>query len=289
MNAAKGVGRAAGCPGHEMSIPLGLRAGWGGRTLRITPAHALRTLRTSSPLTQRLQDTPEGEPNDTRRGPEEAAETAERNNVLAQLRQSLRQRRTELEPVLKQRLEQLGKRWNEYSGYEEVIEAKAQTLEAEVHLKGLREQQDRVREEYMRAVSSRSTSQRTLNELLTRKADWSEADISTYTQLLRAEHSSSRSEKEAGERYESMERRVNTAWDDVVKKTLERYHLEQVWSDRVRAGSTYGGIIVAGLNGERAVEEGLPTLPTDQLHSPPLHPRLPRRGAVQAQKAGADV
>ncbi|UZJ52891.1 hypothetical protein CBS101457_002211 [Exobasidium rhododendri] len=176
------------------------------------------------------------------------AEKQERANVVAQLRKSLSQKRTELEPVVKKRLEDLGKRWNEYSGYEEVLDAKAQTLEAELHLKQLRDQQSTVRENYMGAIQARSSSQKTLNDLLSRRSNWSEADISTYTQLLRSEHSEARSEREAGEQYETIERKVNTAWDDVVKKTLERYHLEQVWSDRVRAGSTYGGLIVAGLN-----------------------------------------
>lgn len=179
-----------------------------------------------------------------------AIEKQERENVLEQIRKSLRQKKEEIEPRLKRRLEELGKRWNEYSGYEEVTEAKAQTLEAEMHLKELRSQQSRWRKEYMNAVNSRSTSQKTLTELLNRRSDWSEADISTYTELLRSEHSQAKSEREAGERAELIERKVNEAWDDVVKKTLERYHLEQVWSDRVRAGSTYGGLIVAGLNGE---------------------------------------
>lgn len=178
------------------------------------------------------------------------AEKQERDNVLAQIRKALRQKRTEIEPALKKKLEDLGKRWNQYSGYEEVEEAKAQTLEAEIHLKTLRDQQTSVRSNYMNAVSSRSTSQKTLNDLLNRRASWSDEDISTYTQMLRDEHSQARIEREAGEKYESIERKVNEAWDDVVKKSLERYHLEQLWSDKVRAGSTYGGLIVAGLNGE---------------------------------------
>lgn len=181
---------------------------------------------------------------------EQPSEKQERDNVVAQIRHALQQKRSELEPAVRKRLEELGKRWNEYSGYEQVEEAKAQTIEAEIHLKQLRDQQTTFRSDYMDAVNSRSVSQKTLNDLLNRRSSWSDEDISKYTQMLRDEHLQARIEKEAEEKYVSIERRVNTAWDDVVKKTLERYHLEQVWSDRVRAGSTYGGLIVAGLNGE---------------------------------------
>lgn len=169
---------------------------------------------------------------------------------MTQLRAAVQRKRSDVEPRLKEQLAALGKRWNEYSGYEEVLEAKAEVLAAEVHLKELRDTQKDMRQEYMTAVSRRAASQRTLNELLVRKATWSEQDLATYTDLLKSEHSDARAEREATERYEAIGTAVNTSWDKVVKKTLERYHLEQVWSDRVRAGSTYGSLVVAGINGE---------------------------------------
>lgn len=227
-------------------MSLGLRAGRRGYSLGAYRLVTSRSIQTSRISRREGSETPRHDQVE-----DEAAklsDKASRENVVAQIRKALRQRREEIEPVLKKRLEDLGKRWNEYSGYEEVTEAKAQTLEAEMHLKELRSQQNQWRNEYMNAINSRSSSQKTLNDLLNRRANWSEADISTYTQLLRSEHSQAKSEKEAGEKYEVIERKVNEAWDDVVKKTLERYHLEQIWSDRVRAGSTYGGLIVAGLN-----------------------------------------
>lgn len=170
--------------------------------------------------------------------------------LVTQLRAAVQRKRSDVEPRLKEQLAALGKRWNEYSGYEEVLEAKAEVLAAEVHLKELRDTQKDMRQEYMTAVSRRAASQRTLNELLVRKATWSEQDLATYTDLLKSEHSDARAEREATERYEAIGTAVNTSWDKVVKKTLERYHLEQVWSDRVRAGSTYGSLVVAGINGE---------------------------------------
>jgi hypothetical protein len=216
-------------------------------TFRAQSFHSSRLLRQGERTKQ--QDPSISTATNTGTEQSDASEKQERANIVAQLRSSFSQKRTELEPIVKKRLEELGKRWNEYSGYEEVLDAKAQTLEAELHLKKLRDQQSKVREGYMSAIQARSASQKTLNDLLSRRSNWSDTDISTYTQLLRSEHSEAKAEREAGEQYETIERKVNSAWDDVVKKTLERYHLEQLWSDRVRAGSTYGGLIAAGLNG----------------------------------------
>lgn len=180
----------------------------------------------------------------------EEVEQERRKNVISQIRDVLHKKRTDLEPRIKQQLESLGKRWNAYSGYEEVLEAKAQVLESEVELKQLREEQSLLRQEYMKAVSRRAGSQQTVNKLLQRREDWSDADLNAYMDLVKSEHVEARGEREATERYESIGQRVNAAWDDVVRKTLERYHQEQIWSDRVRAGSTYGSMIIAGLNGE---------------------------------------
>lgn len=180
----------------------------------------------------------------------ERGDQVRRKNVIDQIRDVFHRKRTDLEPRIKEQLESLGKRWNTYSGYEEVLEAKAQVLEAEMELKQLREEQSELRKDYMKAVGRRAGSQQTVNKLLQRREDWSDADLNAYMELVKSEHVEARSEKEATERYESIGHRVNAAWDDVVRKTLERYHQEQIWSDRVRAGSTYGSMIIAGLNGK---------------------------------------
>lgn len=181
----------------------------------------------------------------------EEDERKRRHGVLTQLREVVKQKRETLEPRLKKHLDELGRRWNTYSGYEEVVEAKALVLEAEVQLKELREQQAIQRKAYLSAVTRRAESQRSLNELLSRKPTWNDEDLSKYTELLRSEHGDSQHEKDTTERFERMADRVNAAWDDVVRKTLDRYHKEQIWSDRVRATSTYASYTIAGLNGER--------------------------------------
>ena len=79
---------------------------------------------------------------------------------------------------------------------------------------------------------------------------WSDEDLVSYTKLLRAEHAESRGEEEARADFDEAERRVARAWDEVVKRTLERYHDEQVWSDRVRNVSSYTQLVAVGLNSE---------------------------------------
>lgn len=102
----------------------------------------------------------------------------------------------------------------------------------------------------MEAVKIRSQSQKTINDLLSRKSSWSDSDLLQYTSLLRSEHSESRGEELAREEFEQVEREVGRAWDEVVKKTLERYHDEQVWSDRVRNVSSYTQLAAVALNGQ---------------------------------------
>lgn len=105
-----------------------------------------------------------------------------------------------------------------------------------------------MRQAYVDAVARRSASQRRINDLLQRKSAWTDEDLSAYTALLRAEHGEGRAESEAQAAYDGVEREVGRSWDAVQRTTLERYHAEQVWRDRVREASTYGSIVVAVVN-----------------------------------------
>lgn len=149
---------------------------------------------------------------------------------------------------MRSELARLGSRWNTYSGYDLIEQAKQRVTQAEERLASLRQLQGEVRDRYLATVEQRATSQRTINDLLSRKASWSDQDLIQYTSLLRAEHGESRAEEMARERFEEAEREVARAWDAVVKRTLERYHDEQVWSDRVRNVSSYTQLAAVGLN-----------------------------------------
>ncbi|KAK0533822.1 sensitivity to high expression protein she9 [Tilletia horrida] len=101
---------------------------------------------------------------------------------------------------------------------------------------------------YVEAVNLRSNSQKLINDLLSRKSSWSEDDLSSYTALLRSEHSQTRAETDSQSRYEQAERELQSAFDDLVRAVMRRYHEEQIWSDKVRNASSYASLVVAALN-----------------------------------------
>lgn len=169
---------------------------------------------------------------------------------MARLTLQLTSHRARWEPKVRSELARLSSRWNTYSGYDLIEEAKQRVREAEEDLAALRQKQSQVRERYLAAVEQRATSQRTINDLLSRKSSWSDQDLIHYTSLLRAEHGESRAEEEARGKFDEAEREVARAWDTVVKRTLERYHDEQIWSDRVRNVSSYTQLAAVGLNSE---------------------------------------
>ena len=98
-------------------------------------------------------------------------------------------------------------------------------------------------------MSERSNSQRSISDLLSRKSSWSESDLARYTQLLHAEHAQSKREQAAEQAYAAAEERVQSAFDHVMRAIAQRYHQEHIWSDRIRAVSTWGSVGIAVLNG----------------------------------------
>ncbi|PWN45112.1 hypothetical protein IE81DRAFT_320724 [Ceraceosorus guamensis] len=162
----------------------------------------------------------------------------------------LQARLDELGPRILERMRVLSGRWNEVSGYEAVEALKKDVELAEQRLVSLKAQQNEALQAHRKAVAQRSETQRTLNDLLSRKSSWSNSDLASYTALLQSEHSESAMEKEAGDKYEVAERQRERAWDDVVRKTLERFHEEWRWSER---GRTLGNWVSAGVVGLNVV------------------------------------
>lgn len=101
---------------------------------------------------------------------------------------------------------------------------------------------------YEAAVSRRSNSQREVNDLLQRKTTWTDADLSRFTSLVREEHLCEQEETRAKEQVELAEVAVDAEFNELVRIILNRYHEEQVWSDKIRSTSTYGSLVVLGVN-----------------------------------------
>jgi len=84
-----------------------------------------------------------------------------------------------------------------------------------------------------------------VNSLLERKHAWSDEDVSRFTQLVRSDHSSNQAVTTTAVALKETEIATDKAFSDLMQAILQRYHEEQVWSDKIRNISTYVGL--AGL------------------------------------------
>ncbi|KAH7100375.1 Mdm33 family-domain-containing protein [Auriculariales sp. MPI-PUGE-AT-0066] len=98
------------------------------------------------------------------------------------------------------------------------------------------------------ASKARAASQREVNDLLGRKATWSESDVSRFTALVREDHALEQAELRAQAAVAHSEEAVEKALSSLTKSILARYHEEQVWSDKIRQLSTYGQLGVMAVN-----------------------------------------
>lgn len=101
---------------------------------------------------------------------------------------------------------------------------------------------------YEAAVARRSKSQRKVNDFLLRKSDWTEADVGRFPAVLREDHLHEQAEAEAKTQVALTEADVDAGFDELMRTILNRYHEEQVWSDKIRSASTYGSLVVLGVN-----------------------------------------
>ena len=94
-------------------------------------------------------------------------------------------------------------------------------------------------------MTTRATTQSDVNSLLERKHAWSDEDVSRFTQLVRSDHSSNQAVATTALSLKETELATDKAFSDLMQAILQRYHEEQVWSDKIRNVSTYAGL--AGL------------------------------------------
>lgn len=171
---------------------------------------------------------------------------------------------------LEQRFALLGRKLNQFTGYELVENLKKQVVEqgmftfgfglpsprvkpaltllSETRIEAARKAARDAKSSYTHAVEERSRLQRELNDLLQRKSTWSATDVQTFTSLIHADHENAQSEASAKALVSTTDEAVEREFTNLLKVILERYHEEQVWSDKIRSASTYGGLVVMGLN-----------------------------------------
>jgi len=143
---------------------------------------------------------------------------------------------------------QLGRELNKMTGYEEIETLKQEVVAQEARIKATRVAARNAKFAHEQAVQQRAQSQREVNDLLQRKSTWTDEDVGRFTALVRQDPLFEQAESRAKATATSTEDEVERAFTELMRVILNRYHEEQVWSDKVRSASTYGSLTVLGLN-----------------------------------------
>ncbi|WLF77550.1 sensitivity to high expression protein she9 [Lodderomyces elongisporus] len=137
---------------------------------------------------------------------------------------------------------------NDVTGYSAIERLKKSIEEQEEDLKNAKKYVKECKLTYGDAIQKRSHSQREVNELLTRKHNWSPEDLERFTELYRNDHENDVWEKECEKKLEEAESKVDAVQLKLTQSILTRYHEEQIWSDKIRRSSTWGTWVLMGLN-----------------------------------------
>ena len=143
---------------------------------------------------------------------------------------------------LKQRVHEQGKRPIPRSSIKVLIKLSEQRLQT------ARQATREAKIAYEAAVQTRATSQRDLTDLLQRKSTWSSEDVSRFTSLVQQDHLNTLAESSSKTASQAADEALEREFGALTQIILERYHEEQVWSDKIRSASTYGSMIVLGVN-----------------------------------------
>ncbi|KAI8321249.1 mitochondrial distribution and morphology family 33, partial [Martensiomyces pterosporus] len=141
-----------------------------------------------------------------------------------------------------------GKALNQTTGYDRIADLKSQVDTAGQQFKQARHDLDQIKGKHARTIQNRLANQREINSLLQRKHLWGEDDVARFTGLYRDEHQAEMSERSASRELKETEALVDRRYDELVGAIRERYHEEQIWSDKIRRASTYGTWAVLFMN-----------------------------------------
>ena len=137
---------------------------------------------------------------------------------------------------------------NDVTGYSAIEKLKNSIVKLEDELKESKANVKKAKKAYGEAIHLRSQSQREVNELLTRKHNWSSDDLERFTELYRNDHTNELKENEAQKQLNDAEQIVDGIQLKLTQLILTRYHEEQIWSDKIRQASTWGTWIIMGVN-----------------------------------------
>ncbi|PVH15828.1 uncharacterized protein CXQ87_003683 [Candidozyma duobushaemuli] len=137
---------------------------------------------------------------------------------------------------------------NDVTGYSGIEKLKKSVDQLESELKNQKQAVKKCKVKYSEAIQKRSDSQKEINELLTRKHNWSPVDVERFTELYRNDHTNQQEEASAEQQLADAESAVDSVQNRLTQSILTRYHEEQIWSDKIRQASTWGTWIIMGIN-----------------------------------------
>lgn len=137
---------------------------------------------------------------------------------------------------------------NDVTGYSSIEKLKTSINNLETQLKTEKDNVKKCKDLYSQAILRRSLLQREINELLTRKHNWSPEDLERFTNLYRNDHVNEKDELTAHTNLNDAELKVDAIQLKLTQLILTRYHEEQIWSDKIRRASTWGTWILMGIN-----------------------------------------
>ncbi|KAK5821925.1 Mdm33 family-domain-containing protein [Linnemannia elongata] len=148
----------------------------------------------------------------------------------------------------KETIAQLSEHLNNFTGYTSINELKHKVTTHGSQLDETRIKLAQAKQAYEDAIGTRSDTQKAINDLLQRKHLWSPNDVIRFTDLYRSEHANEQAELKSKQEYKQAEANVEEKSRRLMTIIMERYHEEQVWSDKIRAASTYGTWGLIGMN-----------------------------------------
>ncbi|BEJ15919.1 hypothetical protein CspHIS471_0505240 [Cutaneotrichosporon sp. HIS471] len=165
------------------------------------------------------------------------------------LRAAMDERRKKLALQTGETLALVSQKVNEVTGYREVERLKQSVKDREQQIKEGRTTVREAKKAYEDAVATLSSTQQSVNALLERKHSWSDQDVATFTKLVRSDHASRAAVASTNDALKTAELDVDKAFTGLMQSILERYHEEQVWSDKIRSVSTWAQVaaLVANL------------------------------------------
>ena len=137
---------------------------------------------------------------------------------------------------------------NDATGYSSIEGLKNEVEKLEIELRRAKTTVKECKKAYTDAILVRSQLQQEVNELLTRKHNWSPLDLERFTELYRNDHTNEQLEAEAARKLTDAELKVDSIQLKLTQLILTRYHEEQIWSDKIRSASTWGTWVIMGIN-----------------------------------------